>query len=130
MEDIKSGDAAHIVARKAKNTVEDVKHFAGDVGEKLKPAADKVGDVAKQVRLHFFFYSPISVREEEGFCDPASFSSFVTLPYLVATRIVYLPYLSPSQMSLPIPIFHRRPWSPSSPALRRPALPSAGRLTT
>jgi hypothetical protein len=49
VEDIKSGDAAHIVARKAKNTVEDVKHFAGDVGEKLKPTADKVGEVAKQV---------------------------------------------------------------------------------
>lgn len=49
VEDIKSGDAAHIVARKAKNTVEDVKHFAGDMGEKLKPAADKVGEVAKQV---------------------------------------------------------------------------------
>lgn len=50
VEDIKSGDAPHIVARKAKNTVEDVKHFAGDVGDKLKPAADKAGDVAKQVR--------------------------------------------------------------------------------
>lgn len=50
MEDIKSGDAPHIVARKAKNTVEDVKHFAGDVGEKLKPAADKAGEVAQQVR--------------------------------------------------------------------------------
>eukprot|EP00624_Nannochloropsis_granulata_P004297 evm.model.NODE_31525_length_4574_cov_15.780280.1 len=48
VEDIKSGDAPHIVARKAKNTVEDVKHFAGDVGDKLKPAADKAGDVAKQ----------------------------------------------------------------------------------
>lgn len=50
VEDIKSGDAAHIIARKAKNTGEDVKHFAEGVGEKLKPATDKIGEVAHQVR--------------------------------------------------------------------------------
>ncbi|GAB5034923.1 apolipoprotein apolipophorin [Nannochloropsis oceanica] len=44
----KLGEVAHVVSRKAKNTVEDVKHFAGDVGEKLKPAADKAGEVAQQ----------------------------------------------------------------------------------
>lgn len=49
MADIKSGDAAHIVQRKAANSVEDIKHVAHDIGEKLKPAAEKVGDAAKQV---------------------------------------------------------------------------------
>lgn len=42
VKDIQSGDAKHIIERKARNTVEDIKEFAGGVGEKLAPAAAKV----------------------------------------------------------------------------------------
>lgn len=115
------------MARKANNTVEDVKHFAGDMGEKLKPAADKVGEVAKQVCAEGGEGRSVKfcclLKTEKSV--PSSFD--LALRRAVLRSNIIFRFSSFSSLSL-FPYYHR-PSTPSSPALRRLASPSAGRPT-
>lgn len=43
---LKISPALHILERKTKNSIEDIKHVAADVGEKLKPHVEHAKEVA------------------------------------------------------------------------------------